>query len=47
MKKISYYNNKVHRLIDITPNKAYKITNIEDINRINEIKNKEFKKFNN
>ena len=37
-KCINYYNNKEHRLIEITPNKAYKKTDKNKINEINKIK---------
>ena len=42
MKIINYYNNKNHRLIGTSPNKAYKITDGIEIKKINEIKDKEF-----
>ena len=43
LKIINYYNNKNHRLIGTSPNKAYKITDGIEIKKINEIKDKEFK----
>ena len=46
-KIINFYNNKVHRLLGITPNQAYKITDNTKINELNKIKTKEFDKINN
>ena len=45
-KVINFYNNKFHRLIGMSPNEAYKITNAEEIDRINNIKIKVFEKVN-
>ena len=45
-KVINFYNNKFHRLIGMTPNEAYKITDKKEINKINEIKIKEYEKIN-
>ena len=45
-KVINFYNNKVHRLIGITPNFAYKITDNIKIKGLNMIKTKEFEKIN-
>ena len=47
IKVINYYNNKIHRMLGVSPNTASKITNIEEINKINAIKTKEFSKINN
>ena len=46
-KVINFYNNKVHRLLGLTPNQAYKITDNVKINELNKIKTKEFDKINN
>ena len=43
-KVIKFYNNNVHRLIGITPNLAYKITDNFKIKEINMIKKKNSKK---
>ena len=47
LRVINFYNNKVHRMLGITPFEASKLTDIDEINKINEIKNKEFNKINN
>ncbi len=44
---INFYNNKVHRMLGITPFEVSKLTDIDEIKKINEIKNKEFNKINN
>jgi len=46
IKVINYYNNKIHRMLGISPNEAAKIYSIKDINIINDIKTKEFTKIN-
>lgn len=46
IKVINFYNNKFHRHIGMTPNEAYKITDKEEINKIKEIKIKEYEKIN-
>ena len=46
LKIINYYNNKIHRLLGTTPNKTYKIIDTNEINKINELKDKEFTKVN-
>ena len=46
-KIINYYNNKYHRFIGMSPNEAYKITNLDEIKKINDIKIKEYEKINN
>jgi len=43
---MNFYNNKKHRLIGMTPNQAAKLTNENDINKVNKIKEKEFNKIN-
>ena len=43
---MNFYNNKNHRLIGMTPNQAAKLTNENDINKANKIKEKEFNKIN-
>ena len=40
LKIINYYNNKQHRLIGTSPNKAYKITDDNEIKKIIDIKDK-------
>ena len=45
-KVINYYNNKKHRILGISPNEAYKITDPNKIKEINDIKNKLFEKIN-
>jgi len=42
----NFYNNKKHRIIGMTPNEASKITDEEEIKKINERKDKEFEKIN-
>ena len=37
---INFYNNKKHRLIGMTSNQAAKLTNEDDINKVNKIKEK-------
>ena len=46
MKIMNYYNNKIHRLLGTSPNIAHTITENEEINKINEFKEKEFNKVN-
>lgn len=46
-KIINYYNNKVHRILGMSPNEAYKITDKDKIKEINEKYNKLFDKINN
>ena len=37
-KIINYYNNKKHRILGMSPNEAYKVTDPDKINEINEKK---------
>ena len=46
LKIINVYNNKKHRLIGMSPNDASAIKDIDTINKINELKKKEFDKIN-
>ena len=46
IKVMNFYNNKNHSLIRMTPNQAAKLTNENDINKVNKIKEKEFNKIN-
>ena len=46
IKVMNFYNNKNHRLIAMTPNQAAKLTNENDINKVNKIKENEFNKIN-
>ena len=46
IKVIKFYNNKKHRIIGMSPNEADKITDSEEIKKINEIKVKLFEKIN-
>ena len=46
IKVMNFYNNKNHRLIGMTPNQAAKLTNENDINKVNKIKENEFNKIN-
>ena len=39
LRVINFYNNKVYRMLGITPFEAPKLTDIDEINKINEIKN--------
>jgi len=41
---INYYNNKILIMLGINPNEAAKITSVEEINKINDIKTKELSK---
>ena len=43
---INFYNNKIHRIIGMTPNEASKLNLQEDIIKVNERKKKEFQKIN-
>lgn len=46
IKVINFYNNKIHRIIGISPIEASKITDQEEINKINKRKEKIFEKIN-
>lgn len=46
MKNLNYYNNKIHGLLGTSPNIAHSITENDEINKINELKEKEFNKVN-
>lgn len=45
-KIVNFYNNKIHRILGMSPIEAYKITDITKIKEINEKKNKLFAKIN-
>jgi len=44
---INYYNNKFHRIIGLSPNNEYKVSESKAIKKINSIKEKEFARINN
>ena len=46
IKVIRFYNNKKHRIIGMSPNEASKITDLDEIKKINAIKEKLFDKIN-
>ena len=46
IKIINFYNNKIHRLIGMSPIEASKLTDKDEIKRVNELKQKEFEKIN-
>ena len=46
IKVIKFYNNKKHRIIGMSPNESSKITDLDEIKKINAIKEKLFDKIN-
>ena len=46
IKIINFHNNKIHRIIGMSPNEVAKINNENDIIRLNNLKDKEFEKIN-